>query len=263
MSLAAAAPPTERFPLLDLDPSLAELLPPVRREALGKALVVDVRTLDRGPLDLRRLQEATPSHIGLLLIDGVVSREVLLSDAASAELLGAGDLIRPWDLVAGAELLDADVRWGVVSDRVRAAILDRRLAAELAACPEVAVALIDRVNGRSSRIAVMHAISQLRRVDRRLVALFAHLAERWGRMTTDGILLPLRLSHHMLGQLIGARRPTVSTALTQLAQTGELVRRPDGCWLVRASRPMPVAPARRVEPRRPVLVTRMRSVPTA
>jgi CRP/FNR family cyclic AMP-dependent transcriptional regulator len=260
MSLAAAAPLTERYPLLDLDPSLAELLPSVRHAPLRSALVVDVRTLERGPLDLRRLQESTPSHIGLLLIDGVVSREVLLGHAASAELLGAGDLIRPWDLVAGGEVLDADVRWGVVSDRVRVAILDRRLAAELAACQEVAVALIDRVNGRSSRIAVMHAISQLRRVDRRLIALFAHLAERWGRVTADGILVPLRLSHHMLGQLIGARRPTVSTALTQLAETGELVRRPDGCWLVRASRSAPAAPARRIEPRRPVLITQMRSV---
>jgi CRP/FNR family cyclic AMP-dependent transcriptional regulator len=256
MSLAAVASSSERIPLLDLDPSLAELLPAERRMALRSSLVVDVRVLDRGELDLCRLQAATPNHIGLLLADGVVSREVLLGDGASAELLGAGDLIRPWDLAAGAELLNADVRWNVVSDRVRAAVLDRRLAAELGACPEVAVALIDRTNARAARIAVMHAITQLRRVDRRLVAMFSHLAERWGRMTAEGVVLPLRLSHRMLGQLIGARRPTVSSALGQLAETGELFRRPDGCWVVRATQPAWTAPrAPRIEPRRPVLVT--------
>ena len=58
------------------------------------------------------------------------------------------------------------------------------------------------------------AISQLVRVDRRLLALFWHLAERWGRVTGDGVLVPLTLSHRMLSQLVGARRPTVSTALS-------------------------------------------------
>jgi hypothetical protein len=257
MSLAAIAP--ERRPLLELDSALADLLPPDRADALRSGLVVDVRLLDRGPLDLCRLEAATPSHIGLLLIDGAVSREVLVGQAASAELLGPGDLIRPWNLAAGAELLDTDVRWCVVSDRVRAAILDRRLAAELGACPAVSVALIDRVNARSARLAVMHAITQLRRVDQRLVALFTHLAERWGRMTTDGVVVPLQLSHRMLGQLIGARRPTVSSAVTALGASGELVRRPDGAWLVRPPAPA-TAPARPIEPRRPVLVTQLRRV---
>jgi len=36
----------------------------------------------------------------------------------------------------------------------------------------------------------------------------------------------------MLGQLVGARRPTVSTALSELAKQGELARRDDGTWLL-------------------------------
>jgi mRNA-degrading endonuclease toxin of MazEF toxin-antitoxin module len=36
----------------------------------------------------------------------------------------------------------------------------------------------------------------------------------------------------MLGQLVGARRPTVSTALTELARQGEVARRPDSTWLL-------------------------------
>jgi hypothetical protein len=46
------------------------------------------------------------------------------------------------------------------------------------------------------------------------------------------VALPMTLSHRMLGQLIGARRPTVSTALGELAKEGEILRREDGTWLL-------------------------------
>ncbi len=64
------------------------------------------------------------------------------------------------------------------------------------------------------------------------MALFWHLAEQWGRMTADGIVVPLTLSHRLLGELVGARRPTVSAALAALAHDGRLVRRESGDWLL-------------------------------
>jgi hypothetical protein len=128
-------------------------------------------------------------------------------------------------------LLEHAVRWNVLS-RSRVALLDRRLGAELARYPEVSAAILDRVNERALRLALTQAISQLNRVDRRLLALFWHLAERWGRMTGEGVALPMTLSHRMLGQLVGARRPTVSTALGDLVRQGELARRDDGTWLL-------------------------------
>jgi CRP/FNR family cyclic AMP-dependent transcriptional regulator len=255
MSLAAASLPPHREPLLEIDPGLAELLAPERRRAALAALRVDVRRVSRGPLDLARLEAASPANIGLLVIDGVVSREVLLGDTVSAELLGAGDVIRPWALDSHGELLRTEIRWSVLSEELHTALLDRRLAVELSRYPEVNVALIDRVNERAIRLATTQAISQVNRVDRRLLALFRHLAERWGRMTSDGVLVPLRLSHGMLGSLVGARRPTVSAALGELTRGGALVRRPDGSWLVRGDGDLGYGAAlRRVEPRRPVLV---------
>jgi hypothetical protein len=221
-----------RQSLLELDPGLAALLAPEHRTQAREALSVDVRRVSRGPLDLGRLEAASPVHIGLLVVRGIVSRDVRLSDTVSSELLGAGDLIRPWALDDGAALLGTSVRWTVVSDELQTALLDRRLAGQLSGYPEVNVALIDRLNERSARLAMTQAISQLHRVDRRLTALFWHLAERWGRMTGDGVLLPLRLSHRMLAQLVGARRPTVSTALRELTRSGEVVRRSDGSWLL-------------------------------
>jgi CRP/FNR family cyclic AMP-dependent transcriptional regulator len=255
MSLAPFTFPPERPSLLELDPALADLLEPERRHAAARALRVDVRHLGRGALDLRRIEAASPQHLGLLIVDGIVTREVSLGDTVSAELLGTGDLIRPWTLSDGGELLETDVRWSVVSDGLQAALLDRRFAAELASYPAVAVALVDRLNSRASRLAVSQAISQLQRVDGRLMALFTHLAERWGRMTSDGVLLPLRLSHRMLGQLVGARRPTVSSAVSQLTRDGALARRPDGSWLLRGELARrSTRPVRHVEPRRAVTI---------
>jgi hypothetical protein len=217
--------------LLELDPDLGQLLPKDRLAAARRELRVAVRTLEPGPWDVDRLSGASPEHLGLLIVDGVIAREVLVSDTISTELLGPGDVIRPWRIQDGSGLLQHDVRWNVLT-RSRFALLDRRLSVELGRYPEVGAAIVDRVNERALRLGLTQAISQLNRVDRRLLALFWHLAERWGRMTSGGVALPMTLSHRMLGQLVGARRPTVSTALGELVKKGELVRRDDGTWLL-------------------------------
>ncbi|MCA1690585.1 MAG: helix-turn-helix domain-containing protein, partial [Actinobacteria bacterium] len=66
----------------------------------------------------------------------------------------------------------------------------------------------------------------------RLVALFRMLAEKWGRMTGSGIVIPMALTHEALGRLIGARRPTITLALKSLAAEDRLTRQKDGTWLV-------------------------------
>jgi len=218
-------------PLLDLDPDLGLLLGEDRVDAARHELRVAVHALDAGPWDADKLASASPGHVGMLVLDGVIAREVLVSDTVSTELLGPGDVIRPWRLHDSSSLLRHQVRFSVLA-RTRFALLDRRFGVELTRYPEVMVAVVDRVNERALRLAITQAISQLNRVDRRLLALFWHLAERWGRMTADGVALPMTLSHRMLGQLIGARRPTVSTALGELAKQGELARRDDGTWLL-------------------------------
>jgi len=128
------------------------------------------------------------------------------------------------------------------------AVLDRRFAGEMTRFPEITAALFDRLSERSLRLATTQAISQLTRVDRRLKALFWHLAERWGRVSGDGVIVPLALTHRILGQLVGARRPTVSTALSELAEREELIRRPDGSWLLRGDPPDAESLARKPGP---------------
>ena len=203
--------------LLELDPDLGLLLSDDRLGPARAELRVVIHAIDTGPWEVESLSGTSADHIGLLVLDGVLAREVLVSDTISTELLGPGDVLRPWHLHESASLLQYSVRWNVLS-RSRIGLLDRRFAAQLASFPEVNAALIDRLNERALRLAVTQAISQLNRVDRRLLALFWHLAERWGRMTPDGVALPMTLSHRMLGQLVGARRPTVSTALSELGE---------------------------------------------
>ena len=217
--------------LLELDPDLGLLLSDDRLGPARAELRVVIHAIDTGPWEVESLSGTSADHIGLLVLDGVLAREVLVSDTISTELLGPGDVLRPWHLHESASLLQYSVRWNVLS-RSRIGLLDRRFAAQLASFPEVNAALIDRLNERALRLAVTQAISQLNRVDRRLLALFWHLAERWGRMTPDGVALPMTLSHRMLGQLVGARRPTVSTALSELGKADEVHRRDDGTWLL-------------------------------
>jgi hypothetical protein len=244
------------LPLLDLDPDLGQLLPADRRESAHAQLQVDVHRLPAGPWNAGRLTDTNPEHVGLLLLEGVVSREVVVADTVSTELLGPGDVVRPWAVQEAAPLLQLTVRWNALTES-RVAVLDRRFGARLTQFPEVNSVLIDRLNDRAQRLATTQAISQLNRVDRRLVALFWHLAERWGRMTPDGVLVPLTLSHRMLGQLVGARRPTVSTAIGDLARREELIRRPNGTWLLKGDPfGIPSSDAQRVIPIRRKLLGR-------
>lgn len=217
--------------LLELDPDLGQLLEGERLAAARESLQVSTRSFPTGVWDTARMGGASPDHLGLLLLDGVIAREVLVSDIVSTELLGPGDILRPWTLDRGERLLAHSIRWTVLS-RTRVGLLDRRFAVESARYPEIGAAIVDRLNERALRLAITQAISQLNRVDRRLLAFLWHLAERWGRMTPEGVSLPMTLSHRMLGQLVGARRPTVSTALSMLSKQDQLHRRDDGTWLL-------------------------------
>jgi len=260
VSSASAIPARATGPgrsLLELDPELGQLLTTERHQAALHELRVRVSTFPVGEWDGGRLADADPMHLGLLVVEGVLAREVVLGDTVSTELLGPGDILRPWHIEGPPELLPVTIRWNALSI-VRLGLIDRRTTVALGRFPEIGAVIVDRLSGRAHRLAVTQAISQLNRVDRRLLALFWHLAERWGRVAKDGIAVPLVLSHRLIGELVGARRPTVSTALAELARDGQLGRRDDGTWLLTGEPvAMPAAPAA------DVVRQRRRLMPTA
>jgi hypothetical protein len=112
------------------------------------------------------------------------------------------------------------------------AVLDGRFAVAAQRWPTLAATAQARLAALGERLAVHLAICQLPRVEQRILALLWHLAERFGRMTADGVVLDLRLKHRLIGELVGAQRPTVSLALTTLLEEGLVRRRPGGALLL-------------------------------
>jgi CRP-like cAMP-binding protein len=215
--------------LFDVDPELAEALDQRQLAEARLRAVVPVAILASGEWPAGRLRPATAQSVAIMVVEGIVLRELLLAGSTATELLGPGDIVDFTD--ADDALLPAEVRWSVPG-AARIVVVDDRLLAVLRTWPGVARLLLSRVVQRERRLSMHRAIAQLPRVDLRLLALFGHLGERWGRVTPTGVLVPLHLTHETLGRMIGARRPTVSLALKDLAVRNMLERREDGAWLL-------------------------------
>ncbi len=223
--------------ILDLDPDLAQDMDPERAMAARAHAIAAVETLAPGDWPADALDIVDPrGALGLLVIDGILSRDLKLGGASFTELIGEGEILRSWDSAAHLSIAQPSVAWTVL-DTARIAILDRRFVARTARWPELTTALFTRAMSRSRSLAVQLAIRSLQRVETRLLLQLWHLAERWGRVSPEGIVLPLQLTHRLLACLVGARRPTVTTALKELTQQGLVSRREDGTWMLRGSAP--------------------------
>src|SRR5919199_600249 len=90
---------------------------------------------------------------------------------------------------------------GGVPEPCRLAVLDRRFAGIVGRWPEVVDELLGRALRRATELDVHLAIAQLPLLELRILALLWHLADRWGEPTSDGVLLPVRLTHSLLAAL--------------------------------------------------------------
>ena len=217
--------------LLEEDPDLARGLDPRRVREVSQRLFARSIDVPRGPWSPARALAGGTNPIGLLVLDGLLVREAIVGDHPCAELLGPGDLLRAWEDRDAEVLLPRTVEWSALST-VRLAVIDQALAVRAAQWPEIFASLVERAARRAERLVVMQAIAHLTRVDDRLLALLWCLAERWGRVAPNGVVVSLRLPHRTLAGMVGARRPSVTTALGQLITRGEVERRPDGGWLL-------------------------------
>ena len=217
-----------RVRLLDADGELAAAVPAHDRGRARRALVVPVHAVDRGVVDLGQLPMADTTFV-LLLLEGTLTRDVVLADHELSELLVPGDLLSPWEPVAEGI---PSVRRLRALDEARLAALDARFIRAAAVWPGLMPAVLRRLNNQEHRVATHGVICQLPRVEQRILAVMWHLAMRTGTVGTDGTVVPVSLTHQALGRLVGARRSTVTIALKQLAATGRLVRRRDGSWVI-------------------------------
>jgi CRP/FNR family transcriptional regulator, cyclic AMP receptor protein len=215
------------------DPELAEAIEPGRRAQAVEALVAREVRIPTGAWAGRAIP--VDDGIGLLVLEGVMLHRVGIDDRFGAELVGEGDVLRSLQGEPDNSTLPLTVEW-LILERSRVAVLDERFARQLARFPQVAGRLFGRSVQRSRQLAVNMAIVHQARVDVRLHLLFWHLAGRWGRVRSDGVVVPLRLTHSVLADLVAARRPTVTSALSELSRRG-LVRAVNDGWLLSGPSP--------------------------
>jgi CRP/FNR family cyclic AMP-dependent transcriptional regulator len=216
--------------VLESDPDLGSALAPEVFAVASRHALAEVREIPQGEWDPNSIYDGGHPLVGLLIIDGLLTRDMSFAGRMTSELMGAGDLLRPWDQDAAFAPMPLDVTWAVL-EKTQVAILDRHFAAVIGRWPVLIDAVTGRAVKRSRALAFQLAISQVTRVDERLLVLMWHLAERWGRVGPDGVRVPLRLTHEALGRLVGARRPSVTTALTGLSKRGFVQRTPSG-WML-------------------------------
>jgi CRP/FNR family transcriptional regulator, cyclic AMP receptor protein len=212
------------------DRDLAAHLNGSRLETAQRACVARTLALPGGDWSGESRVDEMRFGIGLLILDGLLVRRVGLAGRFGAELLGEGDLLRPWQREDQGTSLPRAGRWRVI-EQGRVALLDNEFALRVARYPEVTSALFARAIRRSRYMAVTMAIIHQPRIDIRLHMLFWELADRFGRVHPDGVHVPLRLTHSILGELVAARRPTVTKALGELAERSAVIWTGDE-WLL-------------------------------
>lgn len=217
--------------VLEEDPELASGLDPTSVQLATRHAIAAVETVPAGTWQPLRPADGGNGHLGLLVLDGLLMRDVRFAHATCTELIGRGDLLRPWDWERDVLTIRPEVAWTALQP-VRLAVLDRRITAIMGRWPELVSAVVARAVRRSFELATNQATSHLTRVDARLELLFWGLADRWGRVGPDGVVLELPLTHQVLGRLVGAQRPSVTTALSDLGRRGVVERRDDGAWIL-------------------------------
>jgi CRP/FNR family transcriptional regulator, cyclic AMP receptor protein len=220
--------------ILECDPELGLRIPASEITRARQALVAPATSFDRGMWQPPR--DIGAGHLGYLMVEGLLAKDVVLAGTTSTELLGPGDLLHPDATLGDETLVRYRVLWHVLEPALLA-VLDENVARSLGEWPPVMRSLLERALKRTLRVSLHAALLELSPVETRLLVLFWLLAERWGRVTPDGVALRLRLSHRVLGQLVGCQRASVTTALRHVEEGGLIARRSDRTWLLRGSPP--------------------------
>jgi CRP/FNR family transcriptional regulator, cyclic AMP receptor protein len=215
--------------LLRVDDRMREAIAPGERAFAERVLIVPRCDLAAGPWSPEAFGGDSAHPFAALLVRGVVTHETVLAGRSSATLLGPGDLFRPWHSADSS--LPCDEGWTVAAGAT-IAVLDERFVTTTRRWPSLSTVVYDRFAEQLEAAAVRAAIAALPRVEERILALFWHLADRWGKVRSDGVVVRLKLTHALIGCLVGAQRPTVSLALHALADAEVLWRGEAGAWML-------------------------------
>ncbi len=169
-----------------------------------------------------------------IVVDGLVLHDLAIGGEPGLRMLGPGEVIgvpgqRP------AVLERSNYR---ATPSTELALLGNEFLNAAQREPRLVVGLQVAGAEQTERLAAQLVICQMPRVADRVLTMLWLLAESHGRVTPAGTRLRLTLTHELLGAMVGARRPTVTLALGELAKRGAVVHQ-DGSWLL--LEPAPVA----------------------
>jgi CRP/FNR family transcriptional regulator, cyclic AMP receptor protein len=223
MPAPPAPTPGTTVRLLDEDLELAAAVDQARFHEARLAAVAPLLTLPKGRWRAPSEPHSRNRDFGLLILTGLLVRDLELAGRSFAELRGPEDLLRPWDDATEITSVSARVTW-TVREPARLAWLDGDFASSVSAWPELTAVLFARATRRARLLSFRLAILELTHIDLRVLLLFWHLADRWGRVGASGVELDLDLTHDLIARMVGAHRTSVTVSLRKLSEQGRIFR---------------------------------------
>ncbi len=199
--------------------------------AATRALVAPALSLS-GPRWEPPVTEQEPhTAYGILVLDGLLGRRLRVGRSVATELLSCGDVLRPWEEPQLLGMTEFSLEWRVFHP-ARVALLDGRVTTLIGRRPQLVVNFSSRLLRRARSATYLMAISHQTRVEDRLMQTLWYLANSWGRVTPRGVRIPFRITHEVLSEILGAQRPSVTTAFRKLVDQGRVTREADGSFLL-------------------------------
>ncbi len=221
--------------LFEAEPDLLAHLTAAEAAVATDRTVVSFVEIPKGPVAPPGLRSDT-FDLGFLILGGVMLRQFEFLGRRAVEVLGPGDVLRPWRPDDHFPSIPSKASWKVC-EPVRIARLDRRFEQDVARWPGVISSVLDRLDARSTSLAVQLALAQIPRLETRLLCLLWHFADKFGRVEPGGVTFVLRLSQETLADLTSSRRPSVSSALRSLREQELLATPRAGTWVLRGKPP--------------------------
>jgi CRP-like cAMP-binding protein len=233
MPVATVALPPTAVDLLDLDPALAAGIPPEDQDVARRACRGGIVNVPRGRWEVPIAAGERDDRIGLVIVRGMLCREIALRDYHMLELLGPRDVLQ-LPVATGRPRLGGSIMFTAAVDTSLVALGASFIRAS-ARWPSLLATLLRRIEAQRQRLAIQGLIVHVPRAEHRILLALSHLADGWGETMEHGVALQLPLTHVLIGQLVASRRSTVTLAIRALEADGYVRRLDHGAWFITAA----------------------------
>src|SRR5579884_1716375 len=221
-------PPT-RIPLLEAAPWLGSALTAAESRQASEALPTVVFRVPAG----HTLFPIPQDLVGLVVTEGLLAARLRISGYTSTVILGSGDMVCACD-IEGPQGSMPEERSVRALTTVTLVAVDHPLLRSCLRWPPVARCLLDCLTQRLRLGSLSLALHQSPRVEERLWLALWQLADRFGRVSPSGAVVTLpRVTHRVLAEVVAVRRPSVTSAMKRLRDSGLVEVTGRHRWLLR------------------------------